>query len=148
MNSAKAYLQEIWHLDTLIAAKISQRKTLWELATSVGGGFGDGSSHSGGSNDRMGKIMAKYVDLDREIADTMEKLYTRQNEAIAIFARIDERTYVKLLTKRYIEYKSWQEIADDMGYNSVRGIVKAHGKALQAFEKVLNNAENSAASGQ
>jgi DNA-directed RNA polymerase specialized sigma subunit len=46
---------------------------------------------------------------------------------------------VKVLHKRYFEYKPWEQIACEMGY-SYRNVCYIHGKALQAFEALMEGA--------
>ena len=44
--------------------------------------------------------------------------------------RVNDCTLRKLLIKRYLQFKTWEQIAVEMNY-SWRQIVRLHGKALQ-----------------
>ena len=47
--------------------------------------------------------------------------------------RLDNTIYRTLLIARYINCKTWEQIADEMGYD-LRWIYRLHGKALKAIE--------------
>lgn len=68
------------------------------------------------------------------------KLYKKKEEALRIVNRIERSIskvpndrYQALLRDRYICGKTWEQMADEYGYDDVRGIYYLHGKALEEF---------------
>ena len=62
-----------------------------------------------------------------------------KNEVLQMLSKVENPNYYRLLHSRYILYKKWEQIAYEMNY-TYRGITKMHGKALLAFESVLESA--------
>lgn len=47
--------------------------------------------------------------------------------------RMDNKKYKTLLSLRYLDNRTWEYIAEYMGYQDVRWIYKLHGRALQSI---------------
>lgn len=82
-----------------------------------------------GNYDRLGDTVAEIGDLETEIREQLRKSYeaaTRIEKAIDDLP--DREKY--LVRARYIELKTWEQIAVDMGY-SWRQVHNIHSLALQ-----------------
>lgn len=64
-----------------------------------------------------------------DVIDTIEKIYDP--------AEPITKTYYKLLMLRYIDNKTWEQIAVELGY-TFRHTTRLHGIALKRMEKILN----------
>lgn len=132
---AKNYLLEIRKLDRKIDNKQIQLDSLKALTTSITPTLKEINVQSNGSQDRLGDTMAKIIDLQREINDKIDEYVNRKLEAIRLINKLEDDISINILIQRYINYKSWDEIAESLSYTR-QGVIKKHGKALLDFEKV------------
>jgi hypothetical protein len=95
-----------------------------------------GSGGAGGNQDKLGSTVARIADKEEEIDKAVEKLVTLKHEAYTLMSMLHDPAHIKVLHGRYIQYRSFESIASDMGY-TYRNICYLHGRALQAFGKVL-----------
>ena len=72
----------------------------------------------------------------KEIERDKVKLKGMISEACDLLARVPGKAHYDVLYKRYIEYQSFERIAVEMDY-TYRNVHYLHGRALQAFDKVL-----------
>ncbi|OCZ54325.1 sigma factor-like helix-turn-helix DNA-binding protein [Dehalobacter sp. TeCB1] len=87
------------------------------------------SIHGTGFNDRLGDIMAELTDLKTELQQQLQEALNKQLAIEQSIMDLPEREKY-LIRARYIERKSWEEIAVDMNYNW-RWIHRLHAKALK-----------------
>lgn len=79
--------------------------------------------------------VANLVDTERKTAAEVTRLCKLETEIACTIDRLPE-PYRTLLFERYINGKTWEQIAVDMHY-SYRGVTKMHGKALQAVKECI-----------
>ena len=137
MSEAKEYLEQIKWYDVLIDSKLEELTTLNSVVkriTPVMNTTGGGSATS--NQDRLGDTIAKIVDLQEEINRDVDMFVDRKREAAKLLKKITQAEYFQVLHKRYVLYESFEKIATEMNY-TYRGVCYVHGRALQAFDKVL-----------
>ena len=147
MNRAKEILRKVKLYDTWIDRNTKERQRLNEMAVNITANFSSDPVQGTKSADRIGSAVAKIVDLENRICSDTEKLVALKAEIQQIMKKIEMPDYVKLLDKRYFEYKTWPEIAEEMHF-TCRWVLVIHGRALQAFEAEMDggkDAENNAA---
>ena len=73
--------------------------------------------------------------IDREV----DRLYAVKQEILAVILKMKDNRYRDVLTKRYIDNKTWEQIAVEMNYDYfyVKGAL--HGEALKAAEEYIEN---------
>lgn len=140
MSNAKAFLERIRKCDTQIDNLTALKKRVHERAVVITPSISQAGSRGSRRSDRVGNAAVEVADLEREL-DRAVCRYTQQiRQAIRMIDRMDNPDYIKLLTMRYIEYTPFDQIAEEMS-RSVQGIFYMHGRALEAFEQVLNRAK-------
>ena len=77
--------------------------------------------------------VAELVDTEQKVSAEVTQLCRIEVEIDCIISRMPE-PYHTLLLERYINGKTWEQIADRMHY-SRRGVTKMHGRALQIIAK-------------
>ena len=137
MCDAKAFLMKIELLDAHINNRINDLRELRSLVTKITATISEVSVSGSGNQDRLGDSVAKIVDLQDEINQKIDKYVNLKREISAMLEQIQDPDQVKVLHKRYFEYKPWEKIACEMGY-SYRNVCYIHGKALQAFEALMD----------
>ncbi|RHV78168.1 hypothetical protein DXB01_10010 [Clostridium sp. OF10-22XD] len=117
MNIAKEYLKQVETLD----AKIQQKKI--ELDSLKGNAIGLGAFdyskekvQTSASESISGKI-AKYVDFERELQEDIVRFAELKHRVINQIHSLNNPIYMKILFKKYIEYKGLKEISEELGYS-------------------------------
>ena len=136
---AKEYLRQVELMNIKIDTKIKQLEELKILATCTGAiNAKPDKIQSSPCGDKMENAVAKYVDLEREINNQIDAYVNKKQIILGKIYQLEagEQTllYVQVLVKRYIEFKSLEQIAVelDRSYTYVRHI---HGEALSCFTK-------------
>lgn len=134
MNIAKEYLKQVETFD----AKIQQKKI--ELDSLKGNAIGLGAFdyskekvQTSASESISGKI-AKYVDFERELQEDIVRFAELKHRVINQIHSLNNPIYMKILFKKYIEYKGLKEISEELGY-SYDHIRRVHGWALLDFQR-------------
>ena len=79
--------------------------------------------------------VAELVDTERKVQGEVTQLCRLESEIDSTVRRMPE-PYRTLLYERYINGKTWEQIAVGMNY-SYRGVTKMHGRALQAVKECI-----------
>ena len=139
MCDAKAYLRKIELADVHINNKLNDLHKLRSMVTKITSTISPVSVSGSGSQDKLGDLVAKIIGLQDEINQKIDRYVDLKREISALLEQIEDPDQVKVLHKRYFEYKPWEQIACEMGY-SYRNVCYIHGKALQAFESLMEGA--------
>jgi DNA-directed RNA polymerase specialized sigma subunit len=131
--TAKEYLAQAYRIDQRINSKLEQVASLRELATKATSTLSDMPHNPTWNTRSMENIICKMVDLENEINTDIDNLVDLKGGIMTAIKRIENPESQMLLELRYLCFKSWEQIAVDMGYNS-KYIFRLHDKAL---EKVL-----------
>lgn len=113
------------HLDEL--------RAMAERITPNYGGSGGGTHQTG---DKLGAAVARLVDAESRVSDELEMLEATEREVIGTIDKITDGTLHTLLYERYINGKTWEQIAVALNY-SYRQTTRMHGAALIAVKHVL-----------
>lgn len=135
---AKDYLSQAYKLDRRIDCKLRQTEDLRELATRA-----TASIHAervSGTKQRspMENAIVKLIDLEHEINDDIDRLVDMKREIAVVISKLPSPSHKILLELRYLEGKTWDEIAKDMDYD-IRWVYRLHGKALKEIEAEISN---------
>lgn len=84
------------------------------------------------NNGTEGKFSA-YAQYSADMDDRLKELYTYQRKMLKLINRVDDSTYRALLTARYINCETWEQIAIDMNYSYVHIVHRLHPQALDAI---------------
>ncbi len=132
MISVKEYLGQAYRIDQRINSKIEQISTLNALATKATSVITDMPRPATRNVHRMEDVISKIIDLQNEINNDIDILVDLKTDIMFSIKEIDNLEYQTLLELRYLCYKSWEQIAIDMGY-SINNIFKMHRKALEVM---------------
>lgn len=141
--TAKEYLSQIRKIDVTINYKQIQLDELRRTAESITVNANPDKVQSSGEQDRIGKIVAKIVDLQEEINRDIDRLTDVKREIMIVVDQLDP-TCIELITKRYFEFKTWEQIAEEMNYSKqwvcslVRGKPGLHIQALRKVQKIID----------
>ena len=160
--NAKEYLMQVGIIDAkLKTVEANIRKLRDEILTlddvSLSSSWPDGQPHgtkttdptgsqgtrlADANNERREKLRKDLLDYEYQEVTLRSKLWNKRMQTIEMIAHIMDsgdvmaKTYYTLLTMRYVDGASWEEIAVDIGY-TWRHTIRLHGEALQRMEAVL-----------
>ena len=134
--TAKEYLQQ--YRDAVRSAEAAQShlEELRAMATRITpkyGGEGGGTHQTG---DKLGDAVARILEAESRVSDQIELLEATEREVIRTISSVQDGTLSTLLYERYINGKTWEQIAVCMNY-SYRQITRMHGAALISVKHVL-----------
>ena len=131
VKHVKTYLRKARELDTLVHTKLSEIDRLRELAECLSSPrMGDKVSSNKGNTSMQ--TVDKIVDLQAEIRKEITELVSLIGEIHEKIELLENPIEKAVLTERYINMKSWEEIAEILGY-TVRQTLNIHGRALKHF---------------
>ena len=134
----KQYLQQISRLDRMINNKLSEISQLIELAMSVYAVKNEERVQTTPNFDKIGTAYCKIEEMEEKLDKLIDEYVDKKNLIISQIDGIENETYYEILFARYIEKKTFENIADEMTY-SFRNVTRLHGRALQEFEKKYGN---------
>ena len=95
----------------------------------------------GGGGDKVGNAVARIVDDTNKMLVDVEKWRAAQRDIGAIIAKVQDKDEVDVLYKRYLHFKKWDQIADEMCCTE-RNAQIIHGKALASVNELLKGGYN------
>ena len=133
--TAKQYLNRVKILDIKINNKISELSMLKSKSTSLQAVvINEDKVQTSPVTDRLGNDVSEILELEKEIRQEIKRYNNLKHKIINEIHSLNNRLYIEILYKRYVEFKSLEEIAVEMNY-SYQWIKSNHGYALLNFSK-------------
>ena len=126
----KEYLAQAYRIDQRINSKLEQIISLRDLSTKATSTLSDMPGSATRNVRSMEGIIVKMVDLENEINEDIDILIDLKKEIMGFIKNIDNPEQQTLLELRYLCFKTWEQIAVDMGY-SIQNAYKVHDRALE-----------------
>lgn len=140
--TAKEYLSQIRTLETRIKSIDSEIEALRDEVGSLRSPWPDGQLHGSGITNPVEAEAVKLADrlqqLETEQIKTRGRLWIQRKRIIDDIGRIQDNTAVALLTAKYVNGDTFEQIAVDIGY-SYRQVLRKHGEALERFRAVMGS---------
>lgn len=130
----KQYLSQIKRLDRKIQNKLSELYNLKMMASSISVSNEGERVQTSGNKDQLGAVVAKIVDMEKEIDKMVDLFVYTRSEIISQIDSMDDLDSYDILSMRYVAGKTFHEISEKTGW-SIRKVFSLHGKALLEFEK-------------
>ena len=130
--TAKDFLEQVRYVDRAIDSKLEQVERLRNESTKATSLVSDMPRSSSPNLQRLEDTIIKIIDLEHEInrdIDWLVDLKKAARVSINAMTNPDERLILEL---RYMCYKTWPEIAEEMGF-SESNVYRLHGLALANF---------------
>ena len=127
--TVKEYLAQAYRIDQRINSKLEQVVSLRELATKATSTLSDIPPSGTRNLHSMEGIIAKMIDLETEINSDIDTLVDLKREIMVLIKQIQHAEYQTLLELRYLCFKTWEQIAVDLGYSS-KHVFYLHDKAV------------------
>ena len=135
---AKQYLKELKRLDTCINQKMQEKAALY--TSTIGAARTDKDRvQTSGSGDMMPELIQRLLDLEAEIDKEIDNFADQKRKMIRQIQDLRNETYVSLLYRRYVEFKTLEEISVEMNY-TYQYTRRMHGYALAEFQRIHEKA--------
>lgn len=134
----KEYLQQYQYSVKRARAALDHLHELQSMATRITplyGGEGGGGQHQSG-DEKMMNAVDKIIEAKNRVSDELEMLEATEREVVKTINGVQDGTLSTLLYERYINGKTWEQIAVLMNY-TYRRVIQLHGKALNAVKDFL-----------
>lgn len=135
--TAKEYLTRLTVMDDAINRKQQRLETLRSVALNTSPNYSTEAVQRTREKNPLEKIMAKVIDLDREIDSDIDALVDLKAEVWEQLDKMEDEVQKTILWLRYAERKTWSNIAATVYFTS-RYVYKLHGRALENLDKILN----------
>ena len=130
MMTPKEYLNQAYWLDHRIDSKLEQLSVLKEMATKTTSAMnGDVVSHTRNVHS-MQDVINKIIDMQAEINADIDRLVDLKSEIMHVIKAVRNPEHQTLLELRYLCFKSWECVAEQMGYN-IRHVYRLHDEAVE-----------------
>ena len=126
--TAKEYLSQAYRLDQRINSKLEQVASLNELATKCTSTLTGMPRNPNRSTSTMADAVGKIIDLQAEINRDIDRLVDLKREMVTVIKAVGNTEHQTLLELRYLCFRTWEQIAVDMGY-SIQHIYRLREKA-------------------
>ena len=127
----KRFLAQAARLDGRIAGKLEQLEALRTMTEKVTGSFQVFSGGGNAGHGRTEEIVLKLTELERSLEEDVELLLTRKRQIRELIAGLPKEEHQQLLELRYLCFRPWEEIAEEMAY-SLHYLYRLHNAALDA----------------
>ena len=132
--TTKQYLNQIDRINRMINNKLAEIYQLKTMVCSISVSADEDKVQTSSDKDKLGSAVAKIVDLENEINKAIDMYVGKREKIISQIEAINDVMEYQVLFSRYIEGKTFEQIAEDNEY-SVRQMLRIHGSALVEFEK-------------
>ena len=126
----------------VISARIvtleDELRELTALATKTTATLGDEKVQSSGGASRVEEWAIKIMEKKEMISLNVKMLVDKRGEILEMIDENCSGDCIKLLYKRYLQGKRWEEIALEMGYTYQYVSGKLHRKALSQLQEGLD----------
>jgi hypothetical protein len=129
----KTILQKSYYAQKLLDTDLDKREELQSLMEKVTPTLSD-MPKSYRDHDKLGEAMVRLEALDSKIAADIKKLTDVLTVNRMLIDSLDRYEHRIILTKRYVNFERWGDIAYDMHY-SRRTIIRINQEALECLSK-------------
>ena len=95
----------------------------------------DGDRVSGGKIGDLSDAIAALEGYAQRLSAKWDELINLRETAKKLIDTLKDGRYREVLTLRYLDGQSWEQVAVTMGY-TYRGVTGLHGKALKVFGEI------------
>lgn len=132
--TTKEYLSQVFLLSTRLKTKRQQAAELRDSITGIRGIDYSGIKVQTTPSPKMQESVDRLVSLEEEITRKILEMELKKEKIVSQINRLKIPVHIRILKLRYIDFLSWDEIADQTKY-SPRQVYRLHGKALREFQK-------------
>lgn len=127
------WLNRAYNVDKEINILLSEQANIFNQLTSCTANYSDAKVQTSQDNGIEHKFIS-YLSYSEKINSRINELYEIKNEIFEAINEVENPTLRQLLILRYMQYKTWECIAEELGYD-VRHIYRLKNEAVREVEK-------------
>lgn len=137
--AAKQYLQQIYRCNELIQENLAEIENLRAMSTSIASPDLTKERVSSTHSHEAPFVNAvnKLVDLEKATDAKMAELLDLRTEIRETISLVEDAKQILVLRYRYIDFMKWEDIAEKMGYYSLKSVHRIHSTALDSVADIL-----------
>lgn len=135
----KEYMQQYRHAVERARSALEHLQELQTMATRttpIYGGEGGGQHQSG--DEKLCNAVERIIEAKNRVSDELEMLEATEREVVKTIDSVTDNALNTLLYKRYINGKTFEQIAVEMNYSYYHVVHRLHPEALEAVKMLLN----------
>ena len=136
--TAKEYLQQLQTLEAKVKHEADMRDELRDKAYGLKAVSYDRDHVQSSGRGNTEDLIIKIVDMERASNGRLERYMDLKRDIVDKICKLDNRQYIEVLYKRYVEHKRLEMIAVEMDYSYDR-VRHLHGYALKSFGQLLKH---------
>lgn len=135
-SKAQIYLERIQMLDEIIPCKLIERQQWKDLAVSITAQMDGERVQASGAKSKMEQAVVACETVEGEILDSVNRFIAEKQKRVSLLERLDTPIHYKILHMKYVQYKEFVDIADElrMEYTNV---TTTHGRALAQIQRLM-----------
>lgn len=131
--TAKEYLQQAYRLNELIDSDVHELERLRDLAGRISSpNFGERVQSSRNLDAPFVKYLGDIMEMEEKIQKELCRLVVLKKQILAVLESVADREERLLLTYRYLNNESWEQIAEGLSV-SMSTVHRIHASALRNF---------------
>lgn len=131
--TAKEYLQQAYRLNELIDSDVHELERLRDLAGRISSpNFGERVQSSRNLDAPFVKYLGDIMEMEEKIQKELCRLVVLKKQILEALESVSDREERLLLTYRYLNNESWEQIAADLSV-SMSTVHRIHASALRNF---------------
>ena len=117
-------LEQLPYLEKLISREKARLQEMRDAADVKAQAI-TGMPHASGVSDRIGEVVPRVVDAERELEKSIGE-YIAQRNRLSLYIEKAANARIKLILKlRFLDQMTWQQVADEIGGKETEYSVKA-----------------------
>ena len=129
--TAKEYLQQAYRLNELIDSDVHELERLRDLAGRISSpNFGERVQSSRNLDAPFVKYLGDIMEMEEKIQKELCRLVVLKKQILAALESVTDREERLLLTYRYLNNESWEQIAEGLSV-SMSTVHRIHASALR-----------------
>ncbi len=134
--STKEWLSRAWKIDNEITALERELLSAKERMLSVTAHYSDIKVQTSKGN-KTEDATLKYIEYKNKLECRIDALYAVKCEIADAISKVDNPTYKTLLTLRYLQFMTWERIAEEMDLSDKWVRTKLHSDALHEVSNFI-----------
>ena len=127
----REYLNQAYRIDARINSKLEQVANMRDLLTWTNAVLSDMPGNPNRDRSSLEEAVVKIVDMENEINSDIDRLVSLKREIMRAIKAVGNVEYRMLLELRFLCFKTWEEIAVELGY-SIRQTYRLRDDAIDS----------------
>ena len=136
MEYVKQWLNRAWKIEEEIQTLQREYADVKDRAMFIAGSIDSVKVQTSKTNTTEAAIL-KCIEYSEKIKYRIVKQYEIKLEIENVISKVNDSIHRTLLRKRYLQYKTWEEIGEELNYTT-RNVLYMHGRALQVVKECLH----------